>query len=642
MIRKLTVIFLIGLICFVGAGSALAVKYSEAPMLKTLVAAGELPPVEERLPEEPFVVEPFEEIGRYGGTANVFAVGSHAWNDWQHGTAYAGQGLFGFSIDGKSLQSDIAKGYKWDEDLKAFTIYLREGAKWSDGAPFTADDIVFQFEDIYGNDELTPVKPELWSPGEELLKAKKVDDYTVRLEFAKPYPRIESELRTYNSWQTVMYSPKHYLKRWHIKYNPKADELAKEEGYDSWVNAFKIHQQIYNQIEDLNLPRMAPWIMKAKAAGTILLERNPYYWKVDTEGNQLPYIDKVLITEVSEELYQIKAISGEADFAYTTLSLENYPLYKENEERGGYRVVLSAPIWSGGNMVAVGFNFNEKDPVLRKIYHDIRFRKALSWAIDRDDINESLFFGKATPWQVAPFPSDSYYKEEWGQYCIQYDPEKANRFLDEMGLDKRDAGGWRSRSDGKRLELTINFHEREASIVPIMELVKEYWEAVGVKTALNPMSLALFGELPSSSDRGLIADGQNWHTELMMYNRPGRDLGYGGNLAFFIDWWDYNGFYPESKNTRPEDQVTLEEVKKLRDLWMKWGSTRMGSKEYLRLAEQALDYVCYQLWSIGTVAFPDWPFIIKNNLRNVPSPEDICAGSVHGIQDYTDQFFFTP
>jgi len=634
--RKLIVIFLSGAICLLGVVSALA--YNEAPMLRTMVAAGELPPVEERLPEEPIVVEPFEEIGQYGGTAHVFAINPNAWNDLQPGISNWG-GLFETSKDGKVIEPNIAKGYEWSEDLKTFTIYLRKGLKWSDGVPFTADDIVFQFEDIYGNDELTPIKPSGWSPGGELLKARKVDDYTVRLEFSIPYPLMEAKLQTYESWQTHAYSPKHYLKKWHIKYNPKADELAKEEGYDHWWEAFKLHAQNFPQQEDLNLPRMLPWIMKRKTTDTILFERNPYYWKVDSAGNQLPYIDRILSMIVDTEVYQLKAISGEADYAFHALSLSNYPLYTENEEKGDYRVILHP--FPDESKLALGFNFNEKDPILRKIYHNIKFRQALSLAINRDEINELIYFGKAVPCNVAPCPSNSYYKKEWAEYYAQYDPETANRLLDEMGL-KRGKDGFRLRPDGKRLELTIEYFEIFPEYTPILELVKEYWEAVGVKVALKQMERSLFSQRSDSSDHGIMVWERGRGNEILAYVMPMVDFCHGGELSFFHDWISWAGPNPKGEQSqRPEDVVTYKDVMAHYNRILKWQTTRMGSKEYMEQAEKIFDYFCKQLWCIGTVGYAPRPMIVKNSLRNVPDPtKDISGVSGIRIQDYAEQWFF--
>ncbi len=623
------VIFLSGVISLLAITSALA--YNEAPMLQALVDAGVLPPVEERLPNEPIVVEPFEEIGQYGGVINVFAINPNAWNDLQPGVADYMK-LFRSTRDGTTIEPNIAKGYKWSEDRKTFTIYLRKGLRWSDGAPFTADDIVFTFEDVVGNDELTPVKPSVWTPGGKLLKAIKVDNYTVRLSFAVPYPSFELIIRTWRSFQTGAYNPKHYLKRWHIKYNPKADELAKEEGYENWWQAFNYHSQNFPQQEDINLPRMLPWVMKSKTTDTIVFERNPYYWKVDPAGNQLPYIDKMVSTIVDLEVYQLKVISGQADFAYTGLSLDNYPLYKENEDSGDYRVILEPG--PNGSELGLSVNLNEKDPILRKIYQDIRFRQALSLSINRDEINEAVFFGKAVPRQATVLPTTSYYKKEWGEYFAQYDPDRANHLLDEIGL-KHDKDGFRLLPDGRRLVLTVEYVELEGPETVTLEIVKEYWEAVGIKTVLKSQERTLFRVRYNSSEHGVNVWLFDVTDELLAFVISERYYPPGEEMSYAYDWGTWLLTNGKSGEEPPED------IKEYYNWWMEWKMTLPGSKEYMELAEKIFDFWGEQLWVIGTVGMVPTPYIAKNNLRNVADPKkDIAAGPTAYIRDFAEQLFF--
>jgi len=622
---------------------SLAFAYQEAPMLKAKVAAGELAAVEERLPVEPLVVEPIEEIGQYGGRAQVFAANPDTWNDLQSGMCAYGGAFLEPQESGGDIEPNVAKGYEFSEDMKTLVIYLREGLKWSDGAPFTAEDIVFQFEDVLGNEKLTPAGWS-WNPGGELAKTVKVSDYVVRFEFSEPYPMAKIYLQTYTGEQPFFYAPKHYLKKWHIKYNPKANELAKEENFDDWWHAFQYHGQIYPQQEDINLPRMTPWIMKKKAASAMLFERNPYYWKVDTAGNQLPYIDEVLVSVVNPEVYQLKTISGEMDYGSCNTSLANYALYKENEEKGGYRTVLFQDPGSFGSAMALGFNFNEKDPVLRKIYHNIKFRQALSLAIYRDEINEVVFFGTGVPRNVAPHPNTSYYKEEWGDYYAQYDPETANRLLDEMGL-KKGEDGYRLRPDGKTLELTIEYWEREPAWTTILELVKEYWERVGVKVMLREEERPLLIERAESSDHRIMAWSSEYACELLLYLYPRCDYCFGGVLSYFADWGTESsaGMKPRDESTEyPEDTVTYQDVNDQWERIKKWQTTLMGSREYIEQAQEFLDYFCKQLWCIGTVGLTPRVYIFNSTLGNVPNPAEyngIFPTSI-GKARFVEQWFF--
>ncbi len=630
MIRKLTVIsLLIGVVCLLGGISALA--YQEAPMLRALVAAGELPPVEERLPEELLVVEPVEEIGQYGGTIQVFARDASAWNDFQPGEEYDRGGLFLFSSDGQGRAPDLATKVEISEDRKTFTLYLRRGVKWSDGAPCTVDDLIFQYVDVYDNRELVPVRPR------NLPTLVKIDDYTVRYEYEEPV----SNAVTWGVQSMIEY-PKHYLKKWHIKYNPKANELAKEEGFDYWWQALPNHAQWYPQQSDLDCPKLRAFIYKESTAGVKVLERNPYYYKVDTAGNQLPYIDKVVIQVVDMEVFQLKAISGEADYAYEGLGLDNYPLYKENEEAGNYRVILMPISWA--NAQGIAFNFNEHDPVLRKIYHDIRFRRALSVAINRDEISESVFFGKATPRQGAPLPGTSYYQDKWAESYIQYDPDMANGLLDEMGLEWDKKHEYRLRPDGKTLAVTIEHGVIRAFTASILELVREYWGVVGVDVSLKSYHKEALRARSKTSEHGLISWENVGGEEWTILGNPRSDYGYGEFQSWYYDWCTWDGPTEDGAQLQqPGDTITYQDVN---DHWariMKFQyEAVVASKEYMELAEQIMDWWSENLVNIGIVGGVPQPMIISNNIGNVPDPErdfQTSAFRVVNQHGYSQWFF---
>lgn len=601
-------------------------EYNEAPVLAELVKAKELPPVEKRLPDDPFILKPVEKIGRYGGTARVFAINATDWNDLMPGLG-TGDGLFGLALDGKSVEPKIASGYKFSDDLKTFYIYLRKGLKWSDGQPFTADDIVFWVQDVIHNDELTPAKPSDFSPGGKLMVAKKVDDYTVRIDFATPYPAFLAIMSTYRSWQTHMFGPKHYLKQWHIKYNPKANELAKKEGYETWAKAFSAHAQNFPTQMDLNLPRVTPWIIKESTTNRKIWVRNPYYWKVDTAGNQLPYIDRIYSEIVDSSVYQMKVISGEADFAMGNLSLDNYTLYKENEKKGDYKVLMVPG--ERGSEVGISLNLNEKDPVLRRIYQNVRFRQALSLAINRDEINEAIFHGLAVPRQATVVPACSFYKKEWGEAYAAYDVNRANQLLNEIGLTRRDREGFRLRPDGKPLLLVLEYVELEGPKTAVLEMVKHYWEKVGIKTVLKNQERTLFEVRVRSVEHGAMA----WHidrtTERLAYTMPIRFTPPGAESSYAYEWGRWLETGGKSGEEPPED------VKKLYQWIQEWQATPMGSKKYMEIAQKIFDFHARNIWIIGTIGMAPSPVVAKRYLKNVFVPE---IGV--GLQSYADQFYF--
>ena len=326
-------------------------SYREAPMLTELVARGELPPVDDRLPAEPALLEPIESVGQYGGTLFVQATDNSPWGDLQEETE-RGSYLGRFRFDRLEVEGNLAKGFEQAEDDKSITILLRPGAKWSDGAPFTADDILFMYEDMHWHDE---VETWMWLP--QARRVVKIDDYTVRLETDEPYPVLTLKMAEPAGGDWHSYYPKHYLQKWHIRYNPDANALAKEEGFDSWDEAFR-HHFWWNPRQDMNFPTMQPWVITQSNTTNKVHERNPYYWKVDSQGQQLPYVDRIVTDIVDWESYHLRIISGASDVAFVNTLFENYSLYKQNEEAGGYRVVLLP----GNKGADVGFSINQNHP----------------------------------------------------------------------------------------------------------------------------------------------------------------------------------------------------------------------------------------------------------------------------------------
>jgi peptide/nickel transport system substrate-binding protein len=613
-------------------------------MLRTMVAAGELPPVEERLPEEPAVMEPAKEIGQYGGTLRVLALDVWAWNDMGE-VATRGETLLRVAEDGVTLEGDLAKGYKLSDDGKTFTLYLREGAKWSDGAPFTVDDLLFAFYDMHWNPQVPYTIGFLTSA---LTEVKKIDDYTVRFEMSSPCPVMAYQLVM--SGGHKYFKPKHYLKRWHIDYNPEAEELAKEEGYENWWKCLMYHAS-YSAFDEsgINMPTLQPWIVETITTTNKLHVRNPYYWKVDTAGNQLPYIDKIMQTVVGIEVYQMKVISGEADVAYFQTSVENYPLYKENEEAGGYTVGLIPGVYGANIFFAV--NVNNPNPVKRDLYRDVRFRRALSLAINREELNEVCYFGLGTPRQATVLPSCSYYKKEWGEAYAQYEPDTANRILDEIGLTERDQEGFRLGPDGKPFLLTLEYVPGSELIFSsaFIELTKEYWQKAGLKVGIKPMDGSLFWERVDAQEIDVIPWALDTSLELTNYMVgpcywTGGDNYYAGAWQKWLDakeaiergtstLSDYEGKLPGEEP--PEEIKQVYKWAKMRE------QTRLGSKEYVDLSQKIFDFFAEEVYMIGTVGMLPRVFIANKNIGNIP--ENYPPGKatyVGELNYYGQQLFF--
>jgi len=633
--RTLIAVLVCGLICLLGTTVALA--YNEAPMLRTKVAAGLLPPVEERLTEEPKVKKVVEEIGQYGGTFNAFTIDMLAWNDLDEATA-GSSFLLDITMDG-SVVPDLAKGYELSDDGKSFTVYLRKGAKWSDGHPFTADDILFMFEDMHWNDHVST-----WNLYPRVDRVKKIDDYTVRFEMDEPYPVIQVIMASWPGGELCTYAPKHYLKKWHIKYNPDADELAKKEGFEHWWEAFNYHQG-FMPTRDINQPTMMPWMFKELTSTVKVFERNPYFYQVDEEGNQLPYVDRIVVTLVDQETYHMKIISGEADIAATSTSIENYAFYKEHEEEGGYRVIAVPGVVA--SEVALGVNQNHPNPFLRRIFQDVRFRQALSLAINREEINDTVYFGLGVPRQATTLPNSSFYKEEWGKAYTEYDPDRANHLLDEIGLTERDKDGFRLKPDGQPILMLIEYCEAHVPDATVFELIKEYWEDVGLKTMIKGLSWALFEERAANVNHIVMAGAYATTGEIAFLIEPFRPAPNGMKEApAWAQWLQANDAVRKGKRKLEDfEGGKLPGEEPPEDVKQQWDRvrnqvirTRYGSKEYMELMEKIYDYQAEKLYHIGVVGMVPHLYIVKKNIANVPEafgPEaEHCRELLYDAQQF--------
>ncbi|MGC8972295.1 MAG: ABC transporter substrate-binding protein [bacterium] len=581
-------------------------KFGEAPMLTELVKQGKLPPVDKRLPKDPLVVVPVEEIGQYGGQVNLFTNSPNSLGEGDYFTGY--EHILGIATDGSSVTPRIARAWKFTDGGKTLTIYLRKGMRWSDGAPFTADDIIFWYEDIILNDELTPVKPVYWSPGGKLMRVEKIDDYTVKLSFAVPYPMATYRLAHETG---AIYRPKHFLKQFHPKYTPieEINKRAKAEGFEKWYQLFGKYSTI--NATEVNCPTLRSFVLTKKGTDFLVMERNPYFWQIDTAGNQLPYIDRVFISVVqSIDIMDMKAISGEADFAGRRTSLENYTLYKENEKKGNYRVLMWQGLWGSNFIIEINQTYKE-DLILRNIFRDVRFRRAMSLAINREELNQMLYFGLGVPRQTTVIPQSPYYEESFGNAYIKYDPETANKLLDEMGL-KRGPDGYRLRPDGKRLEILLE-HVPDATATRLGEMLVRYWDAIGVKVAVKEIAR----ELQSPRAMGNLIQMGFWTGDRCAFLFPLEPywwvpMNYGWENTWcplWAQWYATNGKAGEEPP---------KEVKKLITLWEKMQTT-LSDKERIRLGKEILKSNAENLWTIGTIGLTPQPIIAKNYLRNIPA-----------------------
>lgn len=621
-------------------------EFSEAPMLTELVDAGELPALAERIPagENLLVIEPVHEIGKYGGTWRRGFTGPA---DGQNGHRVAAGDRFVF-WDAETFPDvvpNLAKGWEISEDQMQITIFMREGVKWSDGEPFTANDVVFWYESMYQNDELVPVGSPFFNL-ENGASLEMVDDYTVRFSF--PFANslflevLGSSVNVFGG-QAIFgntgmggYAPAHYLQQFHPDFADQGelDALIADEGFDNWVNLFK-DKNTWQRNPDL--PVLTPWkTINPITTDNWVLERNPYYFGVDTEGNQLPYIDRISMTLAEDlEVLNLRAIAGEYDYQARHISLANLPVLLENAEAEGYSVSLD-PAQHGADGAFMFNQSYEADAEVSQWIKNVDFRRALSLGVDRDAINEIIFLGIGVPGSAvvaesSPFNPGPEYREIWSTY----DPEQANALLDEIGLTEKDGEGYRLRTDnGERLVIEIPAVPAFIQFAQLAELVKEDWAEIGIFANVVEQERGLVETRRASNELQIYLWQNDGTDELYLY--PYHALPVADNSGTgpgFGTYYSSNG----AQGVQP-----TENVQAVLDMFSQ--GLEATPEERIEIGQEIWQIITDEVWTMGTVgqsgAFMGVR-VVKDNMGNIPSRQfNIQAGQTPNISR-PSTFYFT-
>lgn len=611
------------------AVSAGATGFKEAPMLVELVKAGTLKPVDERLPEkEDVMVEPVaEEIGKYGGEWH------YPWNGpddkWGIGMVTE-EAMFRFKADGSGVEPNVAKGYDVNADATEYTIYLRKGMKWSDGVPFTADDVVFYWEhmlipETFGKalyDCYYSVDP---ATGEKArAEVAKVDDYTVKVTFKHPNVMFLERLAIDNKW---FFAPAHYYKTILPEFigEEKALEKAKEYGFEDLKN-FGVWTGYYYWLYPQR-PTLRPWVaVNDMNSDRFIMERNPYYFKTDAEGNQLPYLDRIVLTKMQDKSHKLlETMAGNVEAS--TFDFTDFTVLKENEQKGGYRVIpWTTPSWSS---TGVQLNQTTKDPKLRKLFQDIRFREALSIAVDRKEVSEIITNGLGEPSQAsvpAGLPNE---QPGWSQQWTEYNTNRAAGLLDEIGLKWDAQKKFRTFEDGSDLTLTI-YQEDTADNEKFIELVRKYFEAIGLKTDVKIVDQGSFFDLKYANEIPVTV---KTVTVVNVAYRPDELV----PLRVITPWFGHYGLYSSSQGkegVRPEGDVA-----KILEYWDKVKASKTKD-EVQKWTDEIIKLHQKNQWVIGYTAPTPVLVVAKNNLKNVPqlvfSDEFRGLGHAHPAQFFLE------
>lgn len=585
--------------------------YKESPLVHELVESGELPAIEERLPEEPAVVE-VDEIGIYGGTYVGAAFGPSTGQVDTEGLRF--QSILTIEKDLKTFKPNLIQSYEINDEYTEFTLHLRKGMKWSNGDPFTTEDWMFWYNDILMNTDINSSVDAVYCSNGTPMTYEAPDEYTLVIKFTEPNPAFEITMARYSTnIIRTFFAPKAYLSKWHKSYNEDADALAKEEGYESWILCFKAHLDNSQAQTDCEAPDVYPWVLdRIDSNGNKFFARNPYYHVVDQEGNQLPYIDEqeALIVQ-DKDVRALKLISGEIHAAgENPLPVSDYTMLKENEANGDYAVYLFEN--TRGSDCAFTFNITDQDPNLREIFSNVKFRQAMSYALDRNTINETLYYGKGTVRQATASADCSFMKDEFENAFIEYDVDKANALLDECGYEWNSAHTVRLMPNGEEFNLVLETIEE---FIPMSEMACEYWTAVGIKVTLKQVERSYYLERGIANERDMQAFTMDSVGEFNLSGaafsrlRPGNAYDDLEFMRAYKDWWDSDG---------AQGEQPPEEIDQLRNDCLRFGTMSSSDEEYASLGESILQRVSDQCWFIGVTVSPRL-VIISNRLGNTPT-----------------------
>ncbi|MBV9685599.1 MAG: ABC transporter substrate-binding protein [Alphaproteobacteria bacterium] len=586
------------------APEATAAELQETPALKDDVASGKLPKIEMRVPEDPAVAE-LATIGTPGGELRMLMGGP---KDTRMMVVYGYARLVGYTPS-LALVPDILKAIEVEHN-SVFTLHLRKGHKWSDGEPFTSEDFRYWFEDVAQNKYLSPSGlPISMLPQGEDPRFEVLSETIVRYSWTRPNPLFLPDLA--GPSPLFIYRPSHYLKQFHQKYAEKdvLDTLVKQANQRNWAALHNKLDTMYRN-DNPDLPSLEPWILKTKPpSDRFVFERNPYYYRIDKQGNQLPYIDRVILSIADSKIIPAKTGAGESDLQARYLRFDNYTFLKASEERNHYKVWL----WrtGPGSQLALYPNLNANDEVWRSLVRDLRFRRALSLAVDRHEINQVIYFGLAIEGQNTLLPQSPLFEPRFRKAWASFDPHEANRLLDLIGLAKG-GDGFRQLPDGRPLEIIVENSGESTEQSDVLELIRDSWRRVGIKLFAKPSQLTLFrrrvfsGETLMSIDKGI-------ENGLATAAMPPWE--FAPTTQQQLEWPKWGQYY-ETKGAAGEPP-SLPSAIQLKDLYGEWLAA-VSDEEHTRVWHDMLQIWAEEVFSIGTVAGVLQPIVVSAKLRNIP------------------------
>lgn len=591
----------------------------EAPVLAELVKQGKLPPVHERVGPEPLVLDGGTP-GNFGGTWLRVATSDSDIFIVEYRFAYAG--LFRWSPLGQPIVPHLATQMDESPDKREFVIHLRKGVRWSDGHPFTADDVLFWWEYEDTNATVGDKPPARWmvSAGGQTTM-EKLDDHRVRIRFEHPYGHFKDILASFSGELTS--KPAHYLRKYHPDTaDPKF--LEREAKALGIANPRALYTRI-KRWDNPEIPRLWPWVLRQlKANPPHVFVRNPYYYAVDPQGNQLPYIDRLQFDVKSTQTVSLAFANGEVSMQGRNIRFENYTELMTRQQEAGFKVYHWYPASRSSWIIHPNLT-RRVDPERpdtagkARLLADKRFRQALSLAIDRASIVKAEFNGIVKPAQVEPGPQSPHHHAALGKAFIEHDPARANALLDQLGLVKRDVDGMRTLPDGSTLTLYLNF-SAFTGIGP-GQFVVDDWAKVGIRAVVRELQRALFYTKRDAADFDFMI----WSSESDMFPLilpsqfvpPDTESYYAVNWG---RWFSRGGFYdPDAVKGLPNAQGPAPDHPMYRAYQAYVAAMQAPTpEEQVRIFRAALDIAAENTWTINIAEAPPFLVVVNDDFKNVP------------------------
>jgi len=620
-------------------------KFQQAPNIDS-----SLPPVEERLPENPYVIpHHWVKAGKYGGTLNMVTLStSGAAGASSDREFFYGHSPLRWLNDGSDVGPGLAESWEHNDDASEWTFHFRKGLKWSDGKPWTTADIMFWWEKLVLANKMGQVPPDETRSGKgTVAKFEAVDDTTLKLTFDTPAPLTADRMAAYVNGAigqngAIWNLPSHYLKQFHPDYNKKVP--------DDWDTSLMQVKADWHQNPDC--PTMIGYKCKSFDNNKgVVLERNPYYYAVMPNGDQLPYIDEIQISVISDpEALKLQVVQGSVDYChgpFNGITLDSIEGIRQSGEKAGTEVTL----WESGSGTGsiFFFNYDYYDDGIRELIREPKFRQAVSYAFNRKAVQQAVYFntGELTTGTHSPKSAEFLVNDEgkqvyeqWRDAYVTHDPEKAKQLLDEIGC-KIGSNGKRTLPNGKPFQLRIDY---QADMGPDHttkdnQLVKDL-KAIGIDIIRNPIPPQAFD---AQWQAGKLMGHTNWEISNVGISliqpmwlvpiEPTRWAPLEGQ------WWSLEGTGTNEKETnvdpwkRHPPRVEPEKNGPVAKLWDLYNKARVEADPMKQI----------QLtWEIEKVHITEGPFfmgcvtnypgaiVIKKDLGNVPRKENLAHGGLFG------------